>query len=187
MRSSISVILSRITSFFGFATLTMLLGACYPIYRDVKLYDGPSVPPEKTAELRVHKDATRLHSIDGKEVKFTTYDMFDALKVKLAPGSHTVNVSYYYPHRKSGGVVVSGHTQLSKNSHNLSFSAISGHKYIVRTPFVKLGDDILWCPFAVSTMDACSSEVGKEVWHTSIVDITDPSNEVVVVSSRQSE
>lgn len=121
----------------------VLIVGCVPKY--ARLYDGPRLPANEVAILRLYRNMV-LHEVDGKKRLWFTYTnrrrcnfrsiQTPCLEIQLLPGPHILKVSYRALHMnksgKSGVGLVTLHTmQLSV----LKLQAEAGCTYTVENHF----------------------------------------------------
>jgi len=73
--------------------LIVYLTSCGPSMKTYKLYKGPQLPSEETAQLVCKGETIQINSVNGQKSP-QGKDTFGKVKLEILPGDHQVTVSF---------------------------------------------------------------------------------------------
>ncbi|RQO81824.1 hypothetical protein [Acidovorax sp. FJL06] len=102
-------------------TLSLLAGCAAP--KPAKFYDGPTLPTEKLARVRMPNVKIWVVAVDGKSTRDGQGGLLDKSELLLAPGSHELTLL----HTRNDGWL-----QHDRADAKLAVTLLAGHVYTVR-------------------------------------------------------
>jgi hypothetical protein len=83
----------RFVSILMTMVLIVYLTSCGPSMKTYKLYKGPQLPSEETAQLVCKGETIQINSVNGQKSP-QGKDTFGKVKLEILPGDHQVTVSF---------------------------------------------------------------------------------------------
>ena len=114
--------------------LVVFLASCGPSMKTYKLYEGPQLPSNETAQLVCEGETIQINSVNGQKSP-KGKDTFGNVTLEILPGDYNLIVSFSGRSMKmaSGGLytynIFYRHDSLEKLE--LSFKAEAGHIYLL--------------------------------------------------------
>ena len=114
--------------------LMTYLASCGPSMKTYKLYQGPQLPSEETAQLVCEGETIQINSVNGQKSP-QGKDTFGKVTLEILPGDHQVTVSF--AGRSAPTVFGESYNYQVFYSHNslqnvdITIKAEAGHRYLV--------------------------------------------------------
>jgi hypothetical protein len=124
----------RFVSVLMTMVLMVYLASCGPSMKTYKLYQGPQLPSEETAQLVCEGETIQINSVNGQKSPLGK-DTFGNVTLEILPGDHQVTVSF--SGRSAPTVFGKSYNYQVFFTHNslenvhITIKAQAGHRYLV--------------------------------------------------------
>ncbi len=124
----------RSVSIFMTMVLVVYLASCGPSIKTYRLYKGPQLPNDKTAQLLCKGETIQINSVNGQKSP-QGKDTFGNVTLEILPGDHHVTVSF--SGRSAPTVFGESYnyqvffTHDSLQNVDITIKAEAGHTYLV--------------------------------------------------------
>jgi hypothetical protein len=124
----------RFVSVLMAMVLMVYLASCGPSMKTYKLYQGPQLPSEETAQLVCKGETIQINSVNGQKSPLGK-DTFGNVTLEILPGDHQVTVSF--SSRSARTVFGESFNYQVFFTHNslenvdITIKAEAGHRYLV--------------------------------------------------------